>query len=102
MRSRQFVPWVEVAFPLIPNRPHVLLPFPHVYLQAWKASGKRGIWLKVSKPRSSLIPHAVEQGFDFHHAERGHVMLTLWLEEGPCTLPSNASHQVIELERGGV
>lgn len=39
--------------------------------------------------------HLACQGFDFHHAEPGYVMLTQWLPtDEPCMLPPNASHQV--------
>ncbi len=37
--------------------------------QTWRTQGKRGIWLRVGKERSTLIPVAVELGFDFHHAD---------------------------------
>lgn len=36
----------------------------------------------------------VQAGFGYHHAEPAYLMLTLWLPDGPCTLPPNASHQV--------
>lgn len=36
----------------------------------------------------------LQAGFKFHHAESEYLMLTLWLPDGPCTLPPNASHQV--------
>lgn len=35
-----------------------------------------------------------QEGFQYHHAEPGYVMLTYWIPEGPCMLPSNASHLV--------
>jgi len=35
-----------------------------------------------------------QEGFRYHHAEPGYVMLTYWIPEGPCMLPANASHQV--------
>ncbi|GAX76310.1 hypothetical protein CEUSTIGMA_g3756.t1 [Chlamydomonas eustigma] len=64
-------------------------------IQEWTALGKRGIWLKLLKDQAPLIPMTVELGFDFHHADPGHVMLTLWLPvDAPNTLPPNASHQV--------
>ncbi|MEW5307318.1 MAG: hypothetical protein WDW36_009724 [Sanguina aurantia] len=64
-------------------------------LTAWKAMGKRGIWLKVPTARVALIAPAVEQGgFRFHHAEEGYVMLTHWIPSTACTLPPNCSHQV--------
>ncbi|XVF10888.1 hypothetical protein REPUB_Repub07fG0222200 [Reevesia pubescens] len=60
----------------------------------WKAKEKKGIWLKLPVEKSDLVPVAVKEGFEYHHAERGYVMLTYWLPEGPSMLPANASHQV--------
>ncbi|MGA1017291.1 MAG: hypothetical protein ACO3YY_04770, partial [Phycisphaerales bacterium] len=43
-----------------------------------------------------LLPAALAQGLELHHAEKGYVMCNAWLpeEEGPSPLPANASHQV--------
>lgn len=38
--------------------------------QVWSEQGKRGVWLKVPRELSQLIPVAVEPGFTFHHAEQ--------------------------------
>lgn len=35
-----------------------------------------------------------QEGFEYHHAEKGYVMMTYWIPQGPSMLPSNASHQV--------
>ncbi|TKY55484.1 Nudix hydrolase 8 [Spatholobus suberectus] len=56
--------------------------------------GKKGIWLKLPLEQSDLVPIAVKEGFQYHHAEPGYVMLTYWIPEGPSMLPANASHQV--------
>ncbi|XP_050230391.1 nudix hydrolase 8-like [Mercurialis annua] len=66
----------------------------HFSVSRWKLMGKKGIWLKLPLERSELVPVAVKEGFGYHHAEPGYVMLTYWLPEGPCMLPSNATHQV--------
>lgn len=63
-------------------------------LSHWKTLGKKGVWLKLPLERAELVPIAVKEGFQYHHAERGYVMLTYWIPEGPCMLPANASHQV--------
>jgi len=63
-------------------------------LSHWKMQGKKGIWLKLPAERSELVPVAVKEGFEYHHAERGYVMLTYWIPEEPSMLPANASHQV--------
>ncbi|XP_019420192.1 PREDICTED: nudix hydrolase 8-like isoform X3 [Lupinus angustifolius] len=44
--------------------------------------------------RFSLSHWKKMEGFKYHHAEPGYVMLTYWIPEGPCMLPANASHQV--------
>lgn len=36
----------------------------------------------------------IQEGFKYHHAEEGYVMLTYWISEGPSLLPGNASHHV--------
>ncbi|KAF3785128.1 Nudix hydrolase 8 [Nymphaea thermarum] len=40
------------------------------------------------------IPAYKDEGFKYHHAEPGYVMLTYWIPDDPCVLPANASHQV--------
>lgn len=45
--------------------------------------------------RIELDENAVIAGFEFHHAEKTHAMLTRWLSDDmPSTIPPNASHQV--------
>jgi hypothetical protein len=42
----------------------------HSRQQVWQQQGKRGVWLKVPRALSQLIPAAVDPaGFVFHHAE---------------------------------
>ena len=41
-----------------------------------------------------MLRFPLQEGFEYHHAEKGYVMLTYWLPEGPSMLPANASHQV--------
>ncbi|KAK4769634.1 hypothetical protein SAY86_027784 [Trapa natans] len=60
----------------------------------WKSTGKKGVWLKLPVELADFVPIAVKEGFEYHHAERGYVMLTYWIPEGPSLLPANASHQV--------
>ncbi|KAG5588951.1 hypothetical protein H5410_039465 [Solanum commersonii] len=50
-----------------------------------------GVILTTSKDQSQELP---AEGFQYHHAERGYVMMTYWIPEEPCMLPSNPSHQV--------
>ncbi|KAH7514225.1 hypothetical protein FEM48_Zijuj11G0066200 [Ziziphus jujuba var. spinosa] len=78
----------------LPANPSAFAHILHYSLSHWKKKGKKGIWLKLPVERSDLVPAAVKEGFEYHHAERGYVMLTYWIPEGPCMLPANASHQV--------
>ncbi|KAJ7003453.1 hypothetical protein NC653_008619 [Populus alba x Populus x berolinensis] len=78
----------------LPVNPDAFAPMLQFSLSHWKMKGKKGIWLKLPLERSELVPVAVKEGFEYHHAERGYVMLTYWIPGGPCMLPSNATHQV--------
>ncbi|KAL6985920.1 nudix (nucleoside diphosphate linked moiety X)-type motif 8 [Sarracenia purpurea var. burkii] len=78
----------------LPSNPKVFGSKLRSSLSHWKAKGKKGVWLKLPLEKSDLVPVAVQEGFYYHHAERGYVMLTYWIPEGPCMLPANASHQV--------
>lgn len=78
----------------LPSNPNAFASILHSSLSHWKMKGKKGIWLKLPLERSELVPIAVKEGFQYHHAEKGYVMLTYWIPEGPCMLPANASHQV--------
>ncbi|GKU95609.1 hypothetical protein SLEP1_g8944 [Rubroshorea leprosula] len=78
----------------LPANPNAFASVLRSSLSHWKAKEKKGVWLKLPAERSDLVPVAVKEGFEYHHAERGYVMLTYWLPEGPCMLPANASHQV--------
>ncbi|GMQ06277.1 hypothetical protein CsSME_00050924 [Camellia sinensis var. sinensis] len=60
----------------------------------WKSKGKKGIWLKILQEQAELAPIAIQEGFNYHHAEPGYVMLTYWIPEEPCTLPASPSHQI--------
>ncbi|KAJ6327272.1 hypothetical protein OIU78_014198 [Salix suchowensis] len=78
----------------LPANPDDFAPMLQFSLSHWKMKGKKGIWLKLPLERSELVPVAVKEGFEYHHAEPGYVMLTYWIPEGPCLLPTNATHQV--------
>ncbi|GFR49117.1 hypothetical protein Agub_g10913, partial [Astrephomene gubernaculifera] len=57
-------------------------------LAAWGTGSTRGVWLRLDSAQSGLVPVAVQQGFEYHHAERDYLMLTRWLPtSAPCTLP---------------
>ncbi|CAN1174696.1 Nudix hydrolase 8 [Linum perenne] len=79
----------------LPHNPNDFASLLRSSLSHWRIKGKKGIWLKLPLERSQLVPIAVEEGFEYHHAEPGYVMLTYWIPElQPCMLPSNASHHV--------
>ncbi|PON64569.1 Nudix hydrolase 6-like [Parasponia andersonii] len=78
----------------LPSNPNAFAYILRFSLSHWTMKGKKGVWLKLPVERSELVPIAVKEGFEYHHAERGYVMLTYWIPEGPSMLPSNASHQV--------
>lgn len=78
----------------LPSNPKAFASRLHLSLSHWKTKEKKGVWLKLPLERSELVPLAVEEGFKYHHAERGYVMLTYWIPEGLSMLPANASHQV--------
>jgi len=64
-------------------------------LNLWELESRKGVWLKIPLARSALVPEAAAQGFEFHHANQGYVMMTKWLPRHlPNTLPEGASHQI--------
>ncbi|KAF6159020.1 hypothetical protein GIB67_022175 [Kingdonia uniflora] len=63
-------------------------------LSNWKLNRKRGIWLKILSEQSDLVPIAIKEGFNYHHAEPGYVMLTYWIPDEPSMLPDSPSHQI--------
>ncbi|KAL1830202.1 hypothetical protein DCAR_0209625 [Daucus carota subsp. sativus] len=78
----------------LPSNPSVFASVLQSSLSQWKSQRKNGIWLKLPLEKSEFVPIAVKEGFQYHHAEKGYVMMTYWIPEGPCMLPENASHQV--------
>ncbi|XP_052199926.1 nudix hydrolase 8-like [Diospyros lotus] len=63
-------------------------------LGTWKLKEKRGVWLKILQEQAELVPIAIQEGFSYHHAEPGYVVLTYWIPSEPCTLPASPSHQI--------
>ncbi|CAM8978902.1 unnamed protein product [Rhodiola kirilowii] len=78
----------------LPESPVNFIASLHASLLHWRSKGKKGVWLKLLRDRSDLVPIALKEGFEYHHAEKGYVMLTYWIPEGPSMLPANASHSV--------
>ncbi|KAL6221050.1 hypothetical protein ACLB2K_008802 [Fragaria x ananassa] len=63
-------------------------------LSNWKMKGKKGVWLKILQEQADLVPIAIQEGFNFHHAEPGYVMLTYWIPSEPCMLLDSPSHHI--------
>ena len=78
----------------LPAEPQEFAAALRASLDAWRGEGVRGVWVKVPRERAHLVGHAVDAGFEFHHAEPEYVMLTRWLPDSENKLPPNASHQV--------
>ncbi|KAK4486495.1 hypothetical protein RD792_009178 [Penstemon davidsonii] len=85
---------VVVSPEKLPSNPNVFASTLRSSMCHWKIKGKKGVWLKLPIERSDLVPIAVKEGFEYHHAEKSYVMLTYWIPDGPCLLPPNASHHV--------
>lgn len=63
-------------------------------IDIWKSQDKKGVWLKIPAARAALIAEAIDQGFEFHHAEKEYVMMNTWLStEHENRLPGNCTHQ---------
>ncbi|KAG7536091.1 NUDIX hydrolase domain [Arabidopsis suecica] len=79
----------------LPSNPFAFASMLRASLSDWRRKGKKGVWLKLPVEQSELVPIAIKEGFEYHHAEKRYVMLTYWIpEEEPSMLPANASHQV--------
>ncbi|KAM7258539.1 hypothetical protein ACFE04_014280 [Oxalis oulophora] len=63
-------------------------------LSVWKLKGKKGVWLKIVSDLADLVPIAIQEGFEYNHAEPGYVMLTYWIPNEPSMLPLSPSHQI--------
>lgn len=48
-------------------------------LAHWQQNSMRTIWFKVKTSHANIVPTLVENGFDFHHAKEGFVMMYKWL-----------------------
>ncbi|XP_043718894.1 nudix hydrolase 8-like isoform X2 [Telopea speciosissima] len=63
-------------------------------LSNWRLKGKKGVWLKILEEQADLVPIAIKEGFSYHHAEPGYVMLTHWIPNEPRMLPASPSHLI--------
>ncbi|XVE78302.1 hypothetical protein DITRI_Ditri13aG0133600 [Diplodiscus trichospermus] len=63
-------------------------------ISLWKQQGKRAVWIKLPIELVNLVEPSVKEGFVYHHAEPGYLMLVNWISNSTNTLPANASHRV--------
>lgn len=64
-------------------------------LAKWRTDGKRGIWIHIPTEFAHLVPVCTAQGFEFHYAKPGMLVLTQWLpENSESRLPHGPTHQV--------
>ncbi|XP_056295845.1 nucleoside diphosphate-linked moiety X motif 6 [Pseudoliparis swirei] len=66
----------------------------HDSLALWRAEGRVAAWLRVPISLSRCAAAAHAHGFAFHHAQRHHAVLALWLGDGASRLPGYATHQI--------
>lgn len=60
-------------------------------LDFWIANKNRAIWFRVYKEQADWVPVLAENGFDFHHARFGEVVLYRWLpKDESSNLPTYA------------
>ncbi|KAH8244755.1 hypothetical protein KR038_009549 [Drosophila bunnanda] len=60
-------------------------------LDYWTANKNRAIWFRVYKEQADWVPVLAENGFDFHHARTGVVVLYRWLpQDESINLPTYA------------
>jgi 8-oxo-dGTP pyrophosphatase MutT (NUDIX family) len=62
-------------------------------LHTWKQQGYKVVWLELPLAKSALVPVAARAGFEYHHADKDYVEMTLALEEG-AHVPNYASHYI--------
>ena len=77
----------------LPADPDVFAARLAASLEAWRAEGDRVVWLDVPILCADLIPVAVRQGFVFHHADAGGLVLTLQLTPD-AFVPPHATHYI--------
>ncbi|XP_057968161.1 nudix hydrolase 8-like [Malania oleifera] len=78
----------------LPSSSNAFAPALGASMSSWKSKGKKGIWLKILEGQADLVPIAIQEGFEYHHAEPGYVMLTHWIPREPCMLPASPSHLI--------
>lgn len=62
-------------------------------IESWRGDGVKVAWLLLDRHQITLVPVAVEEGFDFHHTESQSLQLTLRLVDG-AFIPPFATHYI--------
>lgn len=64
-------------------------------MEFWKAEQRKGIWVHVPTSKAHLVPHCVNEGFNFHFVKDKVLILSQWLpQDKPSKLPFGPTHQV--------
>ncbi|KAK3598957.1 hypothetical protein CHS0354_024629 [Potamilus streckersoni] len=61
----------------------------------WRADGIRGLWVKIRLTDSTLVHACAKNGFDFHHAQPGYVMMAKWLNDGEKSMIPEYANQYL-------
>eukprot|EP01111_Echinosteliopsis_oligospora_P015528 TRINITY_DN6167_c0_g1_i1.p1 TRINITY_DN6167_c0_g1~~TRINITY_DN6167_c0_g1_i1.p1 ORF type:complete len:194 (-),score=21.94 TRINITY_DN6167_c0_g1_i1:423-1004(-) len=64
-------------------------------LEHWRETQTKGVWLRISKNNTDLLPICFKYGFQLHHTRRDYIMVSNWLVEGEENrLPHFADHSI--------
>ncbi|MQF69937.1 NUDIX domain-containing protein, partial [SAR202 cluster bacterium AD-804-J14_MRT_500m] len=75
----------------LPKDPECFIKSLDRSIKSWGDDEYLVVWLQVPLCKASLIPRAIDAGFQFHHAGDDYLMLTLQLSDG-AYIPPFASH----------
>ncbi|XP_017074414.1 nudix hydrolase 8 [Drosophila eugracilis] len=64
-------------------------------LDFWTTNKNRAIWFRVYKEQADWVPILAENGFDFHHAKTGVVVMYRWLPEDESNNLPNFAHTLM-------
>ena len=64
-----------------------------VSIKRWTSDDFLTVWLDIPKSQSTLIPKAIQRGFNFHHTGDDYILLTFLLVEGS-HIPPFATHYI--------
>ncbi|KAH8360676.1 hypothetical protein KR200_003196 [Drosophila serrata] len=64
-------------------------------LDFWTANKNRAIWFRVYKEQADWVPVLAENGFDFHHARTGEVVMYRWLPQDESSNLPNYAHTLM-------